>query len=279
MDTDEISDESHEAQSEVRTCPVKDCLVPIDIVLQSSDGIQFGTHLNNLQQYSEGFPLAESVMVDADIPILEETAEVIEIMLQFMHHTRQPDISKLEFDLLLSLAEAVEKYMIYSAMAICNVYISLNVKDHPFDALVYSVKHDYPELADKAAPLTLPTDSETVVSKAKAANLHNSFLVTWFRYRDVHAKAGRSLIQHPPAPGTGGLHKGGFSDCGLWEPYTQHVRISSAMEDFLGPQEAESCMSSHSSSLNSCSYCSKRGDHWSRSARNALADIPLFSSM
>jgi hypothetical protein len=62
-------------------------------------------------------------MVDGDIPILEETAEVIEIMLQFMHHTRQPDISKLEFDLLLSLAEAVEKYMIYSAMAICNVYI------------------------------------------------------------------------------------------------------------------------------------------------------------
>jgi hypothetical protein len=40
-----------------------------------------------------------------------------------MHHQRQPDSSKFQFKVLSGLAEAVEKYMVFSAMAreVCKI--------------------------------------------------------------------------------------------------------------------------------------------------------------
>lgn len=58
-----------------------------------------------------------------DIPYLEESGEVLELMLRFMHHTRQPNLSCLSPATLSSLAEAAEKYLIYSAMELCRVFM------------------------------------------------------------------------------------------------------------------------------------------------------------
>lgn len=50
---------------------------------------------------------------------LTERAEVLELMLQYMYLQRQPDLRNVKFDVLKDLAEAVEKYEIYSAMGVC----------------------------------------------------------------------------------------------------------------------------------------------------------------
>jgi hypothetical protein len=55
-----------------------------------------------------------------DVVPLDEQADVLELMLPFMHHTQLPDLSDLSIDLLSRLAEAAEKYGIYSAMSTCN---------------------------------------------------------------------------------------------------------------------------------------------------------------
>ena len=102
--------------------PVEDCYLSIDLVLQSSDGVRFGAHKMNLEQYSAGFPTADSTVFD-NIVTLSEKASVLGPLLHFMHNTRQPDLSKLSFDTLGLLAEAVEKYMVFSAMQVCNIYM------------------------------------------------------------------------------------------------------------------------------------------------------------
>jgi len=71
--------------------------------------------------YTEGFPIAGSTVVSDSPVTLQESAKVLHLLLKYTHHTRQPSLDDISFTLLASLAEAVEKYMIYSAMEICKL--------------------------------------------------------------------------------------------------------------------------------------------------------------
>ena len=98
-----------------------DCQLPTDVVLESCDGFRFGAHSANLEAYSAGFPLAASTQFNGEIAQLPERSEVLELLLQYMHNERQPDSSEIPFKVLAPLAEAVEKYMVFSAMEVCKI--------------------------------------------------------------------------------------------------------------------------------------------------------------
>lgn len=88
------------------------------MVIESSDGTKFGTHAEYLARFSEGFPgfpIAESARKE-EVVNLTETADVLSLMLKFLHAQKPPVIVSLDFNLLLQFAEAVEKYVIYMAM-------------------------------------------------------------------------------------------------------------------------------------------------------------------
>src|SRR6266508_5774717 len=65
---------------------VEDCNISVDIKLRSADGVLFGAHQKNLESFSEGFPIANS-MVATDVVQLQEDANVLCIILTFMHNT------------------------------------------------------------------------------------------------------------------------------------------------------------------------------------------------
>lgn len=101
---------------------VSDCCLETDIILESSNGAQFGTHSRNLEVYSEGFP--PSIFKSGGVPEIvkmEEDNAIIVLLLRYMHLSPQPDSTEFSFELLERLAHAVEKYMIYSAMGICRL--------------------------------------------------------------------------------------------------------------------------------------------------------------
>jgi hypothetical protein len=50
---------------------------------------------------------------------LTESAEVLELLLQFMYRQRQPNLRTIEFTTLAGLAEAAEKYEVFAAIDIC----------------------------------------------------------------------------------------------------------------------------------------------------------------
>lgn len=108
--------------SHSRIFSVKFCKLTIDTTLKSSDGELFGAHQRNLETYSdsEEFPIDGSATT-SDPVCLEETADVVLLMLQFMHQIRQPTLDNISFSLLASLADAAEKYRIYSAMGVCKI--------------------------------------------------------------------------------------------------------------------------------------------------------------
>ena len=92
-----------------------------DIVLVSSDGHRFGTHCKNLGEFTGGFPLDIEPANQEDVPMPDLDSEALPLFLQYIHHHRQPDLSRLSFKCLSQLAEAVEKYDVYSATEICKV--------------------------------------------------------------------------------------------------------------------------------------------------------------
>lgn len=104
---------------------VNDCAIPVDLVLQSSSGDQFGAHKHNLQTYGDGFPLSDSIVTDVsnDVPVLPESSVVVRLMLRFMHRGPQPDLLKVSFDTVAQFADAAEKYFIDSAIGLCKLYM------------------------------------------------------------------------------------------------------------------------------------------------------------
>lgn len=54
---------------------------------------------------------------------LPERRQPLELLLQYMHHARQPDLENVAFGVLAELSEAAEKYLVYSAMTICHLFM------------------------------------------------------------------------------------------------------------------------------------------------------------
>lgn len=97
------------------------CATDSDVTFISSDGTLFKVHQRNLAVTSEGFsPPDETSSAAKDVIPLSETAKVLELLFQFMYPQRQPDLTDVPFDLISALAEAAEKYQVFSAMGQCS---------------------------------------------------------------------------------------------------------------------------------------------------------------
>ncbi|KZV74943.1 hypothetical protein PENSPDRAFT_572392 [Peniophora sp. CONT] len=125
-----------------------------DLTLESSDGVLFKVHRINFSVHSCIFPGPEVPVNDEVVKFLE-SSEVLELLLQFIYPNTSPDLEHLPFEILSDLAEASEKYHIFSAMEICRLHMKEHVKQHPLEILAYASKHGYNPLSDDAAPLTL----------------------------------------------------------------------------------------------------------------------------
>jgi hypothetical protein len=88
--------------------------------VKTGDGNILGAHSENLGALSRSFPQPAAVP-GASLPVttVNEDSDVVELMLKFMHYMPFPDLSELPIDLLTRLADAAEKYEIYSAMSTC----------------------------------------------------------------------------------------------------------------------------------------------------------------
>ncbi|KAF9472587.1 hypothetical protein BDN70DRAFT_886834 [Pholiota conissans] len=258
------------------TCPSEDCALLVDIVLQSSDGVIFGAHMKNLAEFSEAFPRKDSVVVDEDVPILEESADVLKLMLQFMHHAPHPSLRNVPFTLLSSLAEAVEKYTIFSAIELCKVHMSFRAQEHPIDVLVYALRHNYPEIANETAALSLSPNHTEFMSKAIAAGLRDSDKLRWFCYRNIWDNARRAgLKRRPSHPKKTGQAKP--SKCELWEPFIDNVLHAVARENGCEVDEFVAIINKDALAMKSCSSCMSGVYTWEMEVVGGFdTGIPLF---
>lgn len=105
--------------------PVADCPLHVDVVVRAADGVGFGAHTANLLKYSDAFPGVEAPAAHGRGAVirLSESADVVDLLLRFMHGGRQPALSALAVDTLAALAAAVERYQVYSAVELCKAHM------------------------------------------------------------------------------------------------------------------------------------------------------------
>jgi len=93
-----------------------------EITYKSADGVLFRIHKINLEACTEGLSPPEGSTFE-EIVELTEDARTLELLFQFIYPTAGIDLSSIDFHALESLAEAAEKYQVYTAMSICKIYM------------------------------------------------------------------------------------------------------------------------------------------------------------
>ncbi|KAJ3510706.1 hypothetical protein NLJ89_g4525 [Agrocybe chaxingu] len=126
-----------------------------DITIQSSNLVIFRLHRKNLETHTGAFPGGDLKMVQArpdEVISLSEKSNVLELLFKFVYPCRQPPLKGLPFDTILALAEAVEKYEVYSAMRLCEVRLREFLPQEAARILDHAIKHDYPDLIEACVP-------------------------------------------------------------------------------------------------------------------------------
>lgn len=89
------------------------------IKFRSSDQVIFQVPLRNVEVHSGVLPGHAAEIPSDGIVDLEESSSVLTLFFQYFYPKKQPDLLKVSFEVLSALAEAVERYQVFSAMQTC----------------------------------------------------------------------------------------------------------------------------------------------------------------
>lgn len=109
-------------------CPLRFsvCAQDADLSFLSRDGVVFRLHSKYLDVSAGGFPPTDLPQPTDDgeeptIPLLTENSDVLDLLFQHTHPQAHPQLDGVDFNVLEDLANAAEKYLVYSAMEVCRL--------------------------------------------------------------------------------------------------------------------------------------------------------------
>ncbi|KAJ6477009.1 hypothetical protein C8R45DRAFT_368864 [Mycena sanguinolenta] len=134
------------------------CAPDADLTVSSCDGVLFKVHRKHLEVHSDVFANAANATRPEngnEIVHLPESADVLDVLFQYMYRQPQPDLRLVKFPVFIGLAEAAEKYVVYSALPAIMIQIQQHVTQHPLEVLNFAAKHDHKRLGNEAARLSV----------------------------------------------------------------------------------------------------------------------------
>ncbi|KAE9409708.1 hypothetical protein BT96DRAFT_533123 [Gymnopus androsaceus JB14] len=168
-----------------------------DVVMLSSDCVQFHLHKKYLEFASGGFPSANTP-TNGEIVDLAESSETLEILFQFIYPRQHPTLERMDFESVLKVAEAAEKYEVYAAQSVCQLKLRSDfVKSHPQEVLRFAADHRIATLFEHLAPIILDTPLSVM---AKTLASCPSFFIKWCIWRqcfiDIIGEAAKQVPAH-----------------------------------------------------------------------------------
>ncbi|KAL1733922.1 hypothetical protein EV714DRAFT_203362 [Schizophyllum commune] len=249
-------------------CGVKDCTLPVDLILKSSDGKLLGAHACNLATYGEAFPCVDGTVVASEPLNLTENKATLKTLLAFMHLAPQPKIRNLPCSEVLELAEAAEKYGVHSATQVCAIVLESKVASKPASILKFALKHGHGELANAAAPHTLGFSTSEMTEHYKGDDYA---LMKWLLY----CARWEELTRNASKKNSWRIHRGGSAHCEYWASFWAAVLgdlLSLGKAATYGGKlrslvEARLCM------LHGCEYCTPDVKHWVSTWEQEAVDL------
>ncbi|KAJ7933357.1 hypothetical protein B0H13DRAFT_1700891 [Mycena leptocephala] len=135
------------------------CAPDADITISSPDGVTFKVHRKHLAIHSDIFADAANATLpdngSDEVVQLSESSAVLDLLFQYMYCQPQPDLNSVDFPTFAGLAEAAEKYVVYSALSAVAIQMKASVTKYPLQVLDYAARHNHKNLANEAARLSL----------------------------------------------------------------------------------------------------------------------------
>ncbi|KAJ2936598.1 hypothetical protein H1R20_g493, partial [Candolleomyces eurysporus] len=125
-----------------------------DIIFISSDRVRYGIHSKNLEVNTGGFPpinAQDGLSLTSEPVPLPENSSVLDLLFPFIYPIDRPNVEDMDFKTVIELAEAAEKYQVYSAAHVCRLCLRYSgdfIKNHPVEVALFAVKHGYTELLE-----------------------------------------------------------------------------------------------------------------------------------
>ncbi|THU85487.1 hypothetical protein K435DRAFT_764157 [Dendrothele bispora CBS 962.96] len=150
-----------------------------DIKFRSRDNVVFHVHQKYLELSAEGFPSSATngstatAELDEIIPLFESSA-TLEILFQFIYPKDQPNLLHMDFQSVMDVAKAAEKYVVYNAMNVCQFRLKDFLPDHLEEIFDFAAAHDHATLLVATAPLMIHKPLEHVADKL-SANMYKAW--------------------------------------------------------------------------------------------------------
>ncbi|KAJ3841756.1 hypothetical protein F5878DRAFT_531080 [Lentinula raphanica] len=134
-----------------------------DVVIRSSDNVDFYLHKKNLECATGGFPPADIPSNLEDVVRLTETATILEILFTCIYPRPYPSLEDLDFDMFMLLVEAAEKYQFFGMICACRLHMNTNytlkqdLHSKRMQLLQFAVRHDVQDLIEELRVLLVNT--------------------------------------------------------------------------------------------------------------------------
>ncbi|KAF9565913.1 hypothetical protein CPC08DRAFT_704343 [Agrocybe pediades] len=149
-----------------------------DVTIRSSDNVLFKLHRANLSVNTGAFPGTEMNTQGEEVQ-LTESAEILELVFQFIYPRRHPTLQNLDFSKLLDVSEAVEKYEVFPALHTCEMRLQEHIQEHAHEILVHAIKHDYPSLMNRASVILALSPLVPMLEQ-----LPTDCIIPWVKYKE-----------------------------------------------------------------------------------------------
>ncbi|KAJ3770600.1 hypothetical protein FB446DRAFT_692016 [Lentinula raphanica] len=120
-----------------------------DVVIRSSDDVDFYLHKKNLECATGGFPPADTPSNLKDVVRLTETANILEMLFTCIYPRPFPSLETLDFDTFMLLVEAAEKYQFFGMICACRLHMKYVVFCYLMQLLQFAIRHDVQDLIEE----------------------------------------------------------------------------------------------------------------------------------
>ncbi|KAJ3825495.1 hypothetical protein F5878DRAFT_325480 [Lentinula raphanica] len=168
-----------------------------DVVIRSSDNVDFRLHKKNLEFATGGFPPTTTSSDSGEVVKLDETAATLDIMFQFVYPKRYPPLYKMEFEDLMLLAEAAEKYQVFALMNTCEFHLRKFLEEpYAMRILEFAAAHDYRGLIEELAMVLIDQPLSAIADKIPDYTIYK----LWSAYREERMRLLFHANQAPQKP-------------------------------------------------------------------------------
>lgn len=156
----------------------------------SCDKRVFHVEREDLDRMTHFMPPPNAFIPPAPPPKLLEDSYTLELLFRFVNSEEDIDLDRPSFSTVAALAEAAQKYQVYSATTVCRQYMKSQAKAHPVEVMQYAAKHDFRDILDAVAPYTVGTAVATMQEI-----LPDHYLIPWVLFNDAHQQAMQAMVK------------------------------------------------------------------------------------